>query len=512
MKKLTFLVLTALAVSSCQQDDSDDPTPTPSNRVVNNNLSDRVTYYNEPLEPYGKTRTSGNNAQWVYVAEVTSPVVNGATLSATGIAFQGNRAYVSYHWNGTEGDFAGALEVIDVSNPAQPVIMSSLFFTDTDLNDLSVEGNKLYTTGGRSIYSFGYNSSLTNGGIVEVVELTGGGLLTTNTTQSWLPSFSGNSVFKKGEDLFVASGNTGGGAFRVSLKNNNYLGIVDSDYYDHSKFGVRENGKFIFLQGGPSAQIFIHNNDLFNPGGKTTISLSASTSPVDGKAVLYVDNTTAYVSAGTNGMHIFDLNSNTGIPTTVFNTAGNGFVNGVHADDNHVFVAKGHEGMYILNSAADSIQYLFDFNGSANYVRSNNQNVFIANGIGGLQILAKNNGLNYGNPYCTNQTVYEPYNGNMNGIVRLTAMGNYKENGQYGKRWRIRNETNQDRTVYWDLYGSTMTGSFTVPAMTAVHFTSHFRNHSGGGGTMRLFSDQARTNQIQVKAHGGSTKDLSTCN
>ncbi|NEQ52800.1 MAG: hypothetical protein F6K11_22125, partial [Leptolyngbya sp. SIO3F4] len=185
---------------------------------------------------------------------------------------------------------------------------------------------------------------------------------------------------------------------------------------------------------------------------------------------------------------------------------------GVHANKDHVFVAKGHEGLYILNESDNSINALFDFPGSANYVRSssNGKNVFVANGIGGLKILAKNDPLNYGDPYCTNETVYEPYNGG-NGIVRLTAMGNYKENGQYGKRWRIRNELSQDITVYWDMYNGQLNGSFFVPAKTSVHFTSHKTNGTGNGGTMRLFANPNFTNQLQVKAHGGNTKDLALC-
>ena len=194
-----------------------------------------------------------------------------------------------------------------------------------------------------------------------------------------------------------------------------------------------------------------------------------------------------------------------------FNPAGNGLVNGTSHDNDYVYAAKGSDGLYILQKDSFTVKGIFAFNGSANYVRSNGQNVFIANGKSGLKILANNGNINFSNPYCTNQTRYENYNGG-NGIVRLTAMGHYLENGNYGKRWRIRNETNTQKTVYWKIYGSSLSGQFTVNAKTAVHFTSHYTNNTSGGGTMILFSDQAMTNQIQVKAHGGSVNNLSNCN
>jgi hypothetical protein len=498
---MKYLILTVVAISlfSCKKEEVVSPDG-PSNRVLNYNLKNRVSYFYEPIVLSGKR---SNSTQFAYVADVSAPVINGATLSATGIAFQGNKAFVSYHWNGAEGDFAGAIEVIDITNPNQPQLVSSLYFTDTDLNDIYVEGNKAYVVGGRSLSSSGYNSNLTKGGIVEIIGLNGG-YLTTSTIQSWLPSFSGNSIFKQGNNVYTTSGNTGGGAFKVSLHPNNLLQVTDSDSYENSKFGVSNTSKFIFLEGGSNAKLHIHNNNNFNPNSKNVINLDASTSPLDGKGVLFVENNQAYVSGGQFGLFEFDLSNNSGTPVRTFITSGSGFVNGVGADNEFVFVAKGHEGMYILNRNDFVQRAVFSFVGSANYVAANGQNIFIANGVGGLKILSK---TNQKDPFCTNETVSEPYVGTP-GIVRLTAMGNYLENGMYGRRWRIRNETNQSATVNWDLYNTNVNGTFTVPANTTIYFTSHFTNNASGVHTVRLFENNQ---QIQVKAHGGSTKDLSSC-
>ena len=506
---MLFILAAALAFASCEKE-NDEVAPSSSNRVINTDLNNRVTYHNEPVVLSGKRN---NTTQFNYVAEVSSPIVKGATLSATGIAFQGNRAYVSYHWNGNDGDYAGALEVIDISNPSQPQLVSSLFFTDADLNEVFVEGNRAYVAGGRDIYASGYDQNLTNGGIVEVVELQGG-MVTSTTQQNYLPSYSGNSVFKQGNKLLLTSGNTGGGAFEVSLDQNSYLQLEDADYYNNSKFGVADQGKFVFLEGGPNAQLHIHNNSKFNPAGKTTISLAASTSPLNGKGVLYVDGSQVYVSGGAFGLFEFDLNDASGTPVRNFTSGGNGFVNGVGADNEFVYVANGHDGLFILDRADFNQRGIFEFTGSANYVASNGNNVFIANGIGGLKILAKvkNEPVD---PYCSNQDAYETGTWN-NNKIRLTAMGKYYDpqiagTAKYGVRWRLRNESQDVRTVTLNFYTQPAFRTVTLQPGEVLHFTSHFvSSASTYGGTLKAY-DSFGAGKWHTKAHGGSTKNLDDC-
>ncbi|KAB1064931.1 LVIVD repeat-containing protein [Salibacter halophilus] len=389
------LVLGAIAIGlftvSCQKDENTDPDSIETSRVQvkNNNFDDRITYHDEPVESTGKT--SNGNASFNYVANVTSPVVNGAVLSASGIAFQGNKAYISYHWNGAPSDYAGAIEVVDISQPTQPQIISAVYFTDTDLNEIYVQGNEVYTVGSRSLSNSGYDPNITSGAVVDVIRLQGG-QLTNQVDEAPLPSYSGNSVFRKGNDLYVTSGNTGGGAFEVSLKNNQYLNITESDYYGYSKFGVDEGSMYVFLQGGPNAKLHVHNSNKFKPNNKTVINLANPTAPADGKAVLDVDfsNQVAYVSSGSYGLHAYDLSSNSGNATQSFNPNGPGFVNGVANDNFYVYAAKGSDGLYILDKNTFNVEAQFTYSGSANYVGTNGQNVFIANGTSGLKILSKN--------------------------------------------------------------------------------------------------------------------------
>ncbi len=400
MKRTPTQILSALfaagfIMAGCSNDD-ENQFQNPGNERIQlyNDFSGRITYHSEPLEAWddgtGK-KSSGNLTDFIYVADVSSPVIHGKTMSATGISIQGNKAYVSYHWNEKGEDYAGAVEVIDITDPTQPALLQGLYFTDTDLNELYVQGNELYAVGGRSLSSSGYDENFSKGGVVEVIQLSGG-LPTTTVEEAPLPSYSGNSVFRDGNYLYCVSGNTGGGVFEVSLSPSNYLEVTQSDYYNHSKFGIQGGSFYAFLQTGANPNLHLHSGNNFNPGSKNVIPLASPTAPDDGKKVLGVDypNQMAYVSSGSYGLHSYDLNAQTGSIEESFITGGNGLLNGVDFDHKYVYAAKGSEGLYILDKdTLSKIMANFSFTGSANFVKSSTQNVFIAHGKGGLRILAK---------------------------------------------------------------------------------------------------------------------------
>lgn len=501
LKKIFFLSLVVLAISACKKEDDLTPSSaSSSNRLLNNSdFEGRIKYVYQPVP---SEKRSGSASSWDFIAEVSSPVVNGAVLSATGVEFHNNKAYVSYHWNGQGSDYAGAIEIFDVSNPNVPVLISQLLFTDTDLNEITVDNGDVYVTGGRDIYSSNYDQNFTNGAIVERVALDGAGLLTATTTQSPLPSYSGNAVKKIGNELYVAAGNTGGGAYVVDAST---LALLDSESYSDSKFVDEANGKIVYYRGGANAKLYSHTGG-FNAATKTTIDISASVSPVNGKAVLHIDGPLAYVCTGANGLKVFNVNSASTTPSYSFSSGGSGYANGVHTDNEFLFIANGYDGVYILDKNSHAQDGLFNFTGSANYVKSNGNNVFIANGVGGLKILGRS--AENVDIYCSNMTGFEDYLGGANGQVTLTAMGHYLENGYYGRRWRIRNASNVAKTIDWEVLQNGATGTYTIPAMTEVHFTSHFTATTSGTFTMKIYENG---NFIQARPHGGSVRDLSMC-
>lgn len=354
-------------------------------------FSGRIDYHDKTIEAYeegSKKRPPSSNFK--YIADVKAPKPYGKKLSATGIAFRGNLAFVSYHWNNGPSDYAGAIEIIDLRNPVKPKLIAGLALNDTDLNEIKIQGNTVYAVGGRNLQSSGYNTSKTDGAVVEVLKFTGK-RIKPGLYETWVPSFSANSVFRYGKKLYVASGNTDGGVFEFDLRKKNFLGLTNSDLYSNSKYGVKNRNNFIFLQGGANPKIHIHGKRKFNPKTKHTVNLSTPISPEDGKNVLRIDRQSqlAYVSSGKNGLRVYDMNS--GNQKKTFTTSGNGLVNGIDMDKQHAYAAKGGEGLYILDKQNfNNIKVNFNqFKGSANYVRSNGKHVFVAHGKGGLKILSK---------------------------------------------------------------------------------------------------------------------------
>jgi hypothetical protein len=112
------------------------------------------------------------------------------------------------------------------------------------------------------------------------------------------------------------------------------------------------------------------------------------------------------------------------------------------------------------------------------------------------------------NPFCTNETVFVNESDN---IIRLTAMG-WAQNcdDTYGMRWRIRNGSGEAIEAFYNFAGAPeLQGPFSLEAGEAVYFTSGTFDANNFSMTMRVFVDGE---QVQVKAHGGSTTDLAECN
>lgn len=377
--------------------------------IVGTNFDGRVSYFWNKIEPYPKSEN--DSITFYHIADASSPYVNGELTSATGMEIVGHYCYVTYHIAGSA--YGGALEVFDIATPANPELVSQLLFTDTDLNECTVVGDKLYAVGGRDIYSSDFTENNTKGGILLEVSLAND-LLTTNFRWAALPSYSGNSVNVVGDLLFVTSGSTEGGVFTL---NKSDLSLIQSDYFDNAKFcDVRDNqpgNQMIVLQGYPTAKLHEYTATSSNVSGKIEHDILNQTVPSNGKAVVHIDNNEVYVCTGANGLMGFHASSIGAGAFLNFNSPLSGNANGVDTDPNFIYIANGLEGLIIVNKDDQLIHSIFAYEGSANYVQSNGDYVFIANGKGGLKILKRVNPLPVDNSCATRPTLSPE---NINGV------------------------------------------------------------------------------------------------
>ncbi|WP_340066557.1 DUF4114 domain-containing protein [Ascidiimonas aurantiaca] len=390
---------------------------------INNNasgLSKRITYVNRtatitPVVP-GLTNKSFPMASgsrsgteelyyWEHVAEVAPLEVSGQTLSATHIALSDSKAYVSYHRQGNT--HLGAVEIIDLSNPNFPSIISQATFLNSDINAVSSG----FTDNSSFLKVWLAMSDAVHG--AQLYELsTDGSLFTENFERVNLSniidgagvSASANGIAVTDNYLYVTSGQTHGGTVQL---NKNTLSPVASESYSNAKYvsvnGTANSSKIVSLVTGDVAEIRVadvkeglttstyaigeiwHQNVVETYRGKSTMEFSP------------INTNQLYIAKGKGGVALVDVTTG----QTVYESKGGmlvaGNTNGVSTDSDYVYAANGSDGISISphpTSQDKNIEPVFYWDmgeegASANYIVADGEWVFIAKGGGGFKILRK---------------------------------------------------------------------------------------------------------------------------
>ena len=97
-------------------------------------------------------KTSKNDQQagdypLTLIAQVSAPSFTGVeNLGATHVAIDGDYAYVSY--NTVEDGYAGGIDIVNVSDPNNPLVTGRLYYTNADINALAYDNGYVYAAGG----------------------------------------------------------------------------------------------------------------------------------------------------------------------------------------------------------------------------------------------------------------------------------------------------------------------------------------------------------------------------
>jgi hypothetical protein len=191
------------------------PALQPGNVVITNDadvLESRIERTWEPLtvtpkspapaELSGPFKPGDIGAQLALVGTVRPPDVDGTIVQANDVDIDGNRAVVSYN---TAGDvFAGAVQVIDFSNPERPRIVSEVLYHDADVNAVALLGSHLY------VGMASDDPTLASPALLEELDLTGQSLSQTGTWVD-LPSWACTDLAVHGDGVVASVGALGGG-------------------------------------------------------------------------------------------------------------------------------------------------------------------------------------------------------------------------------------------------------------------------------------------------------------
>lgn len=204
--KMFTLIAGALALVACEQTgDSSSNSSAPTNSG-----SERLTWANEPVQfETANTAPGAVSAQAVVVnlnlsllGTLAPPLVNGALVYATDVKFSGTKAYVAYNTPGPA--YGGGIDVIDLGVLTLPILASQVQDPATDFSQLLVANGALYSAGAK-------DTGLSDSAIVSKYALgTSGNLVATAPLIDVLPGRVGTGVVADANNLYTASGDSGG--------------------------------------------------------------------------------------------------------------------------------------------------------------------------------------------------------------------------------------------------------------------------------------------------------------
>lgn len=505
------MIVALLFVLSCQNQNNRELSTSERYTIENNRSSfdNRIQPVNQPITLTGGTLAKAaagsapaTSIELTLVASVSAPQLSQQTLYASHVGYHGNRSYVTYHIPGEA--YSGAIEIYDVTNPVQPVIVSRINLLDSDFYtlELTSDASQLWVGGARDIYTNNYLNTVDRhaGAILTRIQLSDG-IFTDQIVENGQASFAVNSVAINGDEVFVATGDVNGTFSSVNRftgqKIEEFEGIQNAEY-------VVANNQYVAVLEGSDTNAYLHVFSKSTSGLSKieTVNLAIPSTFV-GKNGIVLHNNTVYVGAGDEGIIKHQINGSQ--PVQLSTLTGGSHVSGLTVKGNLLLVASGVSGLQVLemnNGYANLGSYISS--ASVNYVSSSGNYIFLASGNAGLEILRFEQPLN---PFCTNQTVIvENSSLTINNRAVLTAMGTYLEEGNtQNKRWRVRNQFGEEKVIHWEIVGGSESGQFTLSSKEEVHFSTF------SSGTLRI-RDAAGT-QLDVKAHGGSVRNLQTaCN
>jgi len=311
----------------------------------------------------------------VQIAEVKPPVdANGRTLQASHVTVNGNYAYVSYIMRGDA--YSGAIDVIDVSDPYKPKLVTSALIPSTDITSLTFSGSNLIIGAAKDVDK---DTQLAgNPAIVFNMELSSG-LLTDKLKTNYLESRVTTDVAANASNYFAVTGDNGS-LFKINSSTKVLAG--KAAMADLRSIALTSD-KVVTLSGTKGVNVYNQSTLALQKSFTTSVDVSGA------KRTMDVDGTKLFVSEGPNGLGVYDINSGSKLQTIGITTAAEDNVtNAVSFNDGYAFVANGALGLNVYQSTTQlNLLGSVGIAGSSNYVKSSGNYIYVASGTGGLKII-----------------------------------------------------------------------------------------------------------------------------
>ncbi|MDQ8004998.1 MAG: hypothetical protein REI64_09390 [Pedobacter sp.] len=357
--------------------------------VLNNNesaLNARISYPNTAVSLMSvgtkgvEFREDFSQYNLQLIAEVAAPTHQGKTLQATHIDFSGNKVYVSYNTRGET--YLGGVDVFDVSNEAQPRLISQAIMPNTDISSVVFNNNFVYLASATDVDK---DASLTAPAVLDRIALSNG-VLTSTSGRVQLKGFVGKNILAKNNKIYVVSSTQGGLSVinPTDFKEEKSVAITGS-----SALASNASGSNIFvLKDKPGQILGLNASDL---SVAKTINLAADLPETASHIETINDN--FLHAAGKAGLNYLSstgsLIDNIPVPVIAGVDPEDIVTNNVSINNNLIYIANGAAGLYVAKLEGSTLVLLgkVSLGASTNYVKSSGNLIFVATGTGGLKIL-----------------------------------------------------------------------------------------------------------------------------
>lgn len=340
----------------------------------------------EATGKFSKSNVDGTAGDYplTLVAQVSPPSFAGGTnLTASHVNVNGDYAYVSY--NTVDAGYAGAIDIINISDPNNPYVTSRVYSTNRDINSLKYDNGFVYAVGG--IEAEADATALSNSFVVKIPAVNGR-FVANGIIFGYQQGFVATDVETTDSNVYVTSGSDG------SLAVYDKLTLTLSNEVNSSDLRslAIQNNDIAVLDGGKGVSIFDKNFQLLKE-----IPINSDFG-ISTKKTLDFNNDRIIVSEGSKGVGVYSsvtgnlieyipiLINPDGVETSdIVNNA-------VAINEGVILMANGGAGLSLNEESTDNTKVygIVELEGSINFVESKGDYIFAASGKSGLQILKMN--------------------------------------------------------------------------------------------------------------------------
>jgi len=477
MKKVSLLAIAAfiIAAVSCSdettvfQETLDEDVFLETNEVK---LESSINYDKAGvLEIFDESPSSGKSSKLpedgeagdyplTLIAQVNAPSRAGLeNLTASHVHVVDNYAYVSY--NTVEDGYAGAIDIINVSNPNSPRVTSRLYYTNADVNSIQYDNGYIYIAGG--VDSETSVRATSNSFVAKMLVSNGKIDLSSGISYGFQEGYNATDVVISSNNVLVTSGKQG---YLTSYNKNSIEMQLETPFEDLRSVAV-SNDKIAVLDASSGVKILNQNFNI-----KSEIAISSDFRENTKRTLDFVGDH-IIVAEGSKGAGIYDISNGKlmeYIPILVKPADVNTqdiVTNAVATNDNIVLMANGGAGLCLSEDQGNNTDLvgIIELEASINYVASKGDYIFAAAGKDGLQIIKLNRPSDSLEASCSNISSYAgSSNLNVNTGQNLSYRGSKRFNSVTVSgelllcgSWTVSNQT----TINTDAIFA-MNGTFTV--------------------------------------------------